>query len=294
MPPPKVVRPNADGSFGSPPGHAALASRRRASGPTALATQVSAPTEGLAAAASASLLFDDELGDADQTGGHAASAATGAYYGADADALDFDVSALLGDDGLGLDLLDEKVLDGSGDVLMDAGDSGQVTLADLAGSDDAAHVDALQSEQGSLEASAAPVETGPEPQASPAPDETGPEPDASPPASSQLAAESAAGDGADAQAATDARVQALLEAHPEGQRLGAELAAAAAGAAKAAQEAAACELQALAASRIKSMRERWEADAKAKRAKQAGYEARVGEVTAQLEALREELRASIG
>jgi len=42
------------------------------------------------------------------------------------------------------------------------------------------------------------------------------------------------------------------------------------------------------------MRERWEADAKAKRAKQAGYEARVGEVTAQLEALREELRASIG
>jgi len=82
--------------------------------------------------------------------GHAASAATGAYYGADADALDFDVSALLGDDGLGLDLLTERCSMAAATSSWTQGTAVNVTLADLAGSDDAAHVDALQSEQGSL------------------------------------------------------------------------------------------------------------------------------------------------
>ena len=299
LPAPKVVAPNADGSFGVPPGHAAPqqhhAGRRIAisspAAPAIAAARSGHPTGAPAAAAApqAAVLFDDGLDLLDDGGalGDSAGAAAALALDSGANNLDYDFSELLGEESLGLGL----DADDLGDALTGGASMGKGSLEASAADADSLNIqatEAVQSLGDAVQISAAQVSLIDEHE----------EPDALPPLADAPAVGGTTAEGgappveADA-AASEARLTALVEAHPEGQRLAAELAAASAGATKAAEEVAQAQRSASLAKGIKALRDRWEADAAAKGRKLAAFEARVTEAREQLQALRDSLRTSL-
>lgn len=247
-----------------------------------------------AAAPQAAVLFDDGLDLLDDGGalGENAGAAAALALDSGANNLDYDFSELLGEESLGLGLDADDLGDAlTGGASQATGKGGLEAAAADADSHGIQAPEAVQSLRDAVQNSAAQaslIDEHEEPNAlapvadAPAVEGATAEPEGGAPPPVEVDA-----------AASEARLTALVEAHPEGQRLAAELTAASAGAAKVAEEVAQAQRSASLAKGIKALRDRWEADAAAKGRKLAAFETRVTEAREQLQALRDSLRMSL-